>query len=182
MDEQQPQPASGWEFKPEGDNIQAEYEAPAQREAISWTASEFIAHEKGLSWYVIFGVVTALLTLITYFVTHEVISPIIILIVAIAFAVFAARSPRTLPYQIDSHGVHIDQKTYPYEVFKSFSLIQEGGIRSVVLMPLKRFMPPLSLYMDPADEEKIVDVLADYLPVEQREQDPIDKLMRRLRF
>jgi hypothetical protein len=49
-------------------------------------------------------------------------------------------------------------------------------------MPLKRFMPPLSLYMDPADEEKIVDVLADYLPVEQREQDPIDKLMRRLRF
>ena len=135
-----------------------------------------------LAWYAMYGAGAAVLTLITYMVTREILSSVVIIVVAITFGIFAARKPRILPYQIDDLGVHIDQKTYPYETFKSFALIQEGGIRSIALLPLKRFLPPISLYLDPSDEERIVAALGDYLPVEQRQQDPIDRLMRRLRF
>jgi hypothetical protein len=49
-------------------------------------------------------------------------------------------------------------------------------------MPLKRFMPPLSMYFDPTDEDHIVKVLTSHLPMQDHHHDPIEKLMRMIRF
>jgi hypothetical protein len=181
------QPKSSWQYNPEmtqntdlGMTNSADSQGAPQE--ISWTASEFIAHDKDMSWYGGLGVVAAALMLLTFVITGDYISSGIVLIMIACFGIFAARKPRTLPYRVDEAGLHIDKKTYSYHELKSFSLIQEGGVRSIQLMPLKRFMPPISIYMDPADEEKIIDVLANYLPMEQCEQELIEKLMRRLRF
>jgi hypothetical protein len=188
MQEEQPQPSqpeANWQFNPEETNSSGGAQSPAPAEsqdAISWTASEFIAHDKGFGWFALLGVAAAVLMLLTYVLTRDFVSSGIVLVMIICFGAFAVRKPRTLPYRVDRTGVHIDNKSFSYEQLKSFSLIQEGGVRSIMLMPLKRFMPPISIYMDPTDEENIVEVLSNYLPMEQREQELIDKLMRRLRF
>jgi hypothetical protein len=181
------EPKSSWQYNPDtapvpGSNVDSSAPVSGSHEEISWTASEFIAHDKDMSWYMGLGVSAAVLMLLTFVITGDYISSVIVLIMIICFGIFAARKPRTLPYRVDEAGLHIDKKTYSYHELKSFSLIQEGGVRSIQLMPLKRFMPPISIYMDPADEEQIIDVLANYLPMEQREQELIEKLMRRLRF
>jgi len=180
MQDDQPAPPSNWSYN--SDPEQPAPEPVSTQESVAWTASEFISHEKGPGWYMAFGLVTALLTFITFILTREVISTVVIIIAALAFGVFAGRQPRTLPYRVDSAGVHINEKTYGYEQFKSFALFQEGGIRSLSLLPMKRFMPPISLYFDPADEDKIASALSKYLPFEAREQDFTDRLMRHLRF
>jgi hypothetical protein len=49
-------------------------------------------------------------------------------------------------------------------------------------MPLKRFMPPLTVYLAPEMEEQIVDFLAQLLPFERHRQDAVDGLLKRIRF
>jgi hypothetical protein len=49
-------------------------------------------------------------------------------------------------------------------------------------MPLKRFMPILTIYFEQKDESKIVAVLGQFLPVESHQLDAVDRLMHKLRF
>lgn len=190
MQDEQPadnQPQSNWQFDPGESPVAGPQwgdgpDAQEGDDSISWTASEFIAHEKGLGWFALLGVGAAVLMLATYLFTRDIFSAGVVLVMIICFGIFAVRKPRTLPYRVDRMGLHIDNRTYHYEQFKSFSLLREDGLPSIQLMPLKRFMPPISIYMDPADEEKIADTLMNYLPMEPRQQDMIDRLMRRLRF
>ncbi len=180
---EEPEPQSNWQFNPDEPQSDNQPESPTDSgQTVSWTASEFIAHEKNFGWFVLLALATAALMLVVYVMTRDIVSAAIVLIAATLFGIYAVRKPRVLPYTVDSHGIQIGNKQYPYGLFKAFSVIQEGGIRSLMLLPLKRFMPPISLYMDPEDEGRITEVLSDYLPTEQRQQDPVERLMRRLRF
>jgi hypothetical protein len=87
-----------------------------------------------------------------------------------------------LEYRVDNEGIEIAGKFYSYGEFKSFSIMPEGAFSSIMLVPLRRFAPPLSIYYDPADEEKFVSVVAQHLPLEEHQHDMIDHLARRIRF
>ncbi len=175
---------SQWQFKPETDaSAQASAIDVPSIAPVSWTASEFIAHDKAAGWYgrlAIGGI--ALATLIYIFTRGDWIATAMMLVVTLIFGVFAARKPRTLTYGLDQNGLQIAQKFYPYTDFKSFSLLDEGGVNGIWLMPLKRFMPSITIYYAPPDEEKILGVLSNYLPLEDKEHDVVDKFMRRVRF
>lgn len=151
-------------------------------EPVAWTASEFIAHQKSSSWYAILGGAAAVAAVAVYFLTHDKITVGMIIVAAIFMGIFAGRKPRTLQYEIDASGVRIAQKLYPYGLFKSFSVIDEGPLSSIVLMPLKRFMPSISMYYEPSDEAAIVNMLSAYLPYEERQRDAVDSFMHRIRF
>ena len=150
--------------------------------AITWTASEYIAHDKSSGWYVSVGLGSSVLALLIYLLTHDSLSTGIVIVVGILFGVIAARQPRTLPYAVDQAGVTIGQKFYPYTDFKSFAVMEEDAIYSILLLPMKRFMPGVSLYYPPDQEEDILNVLSDFLPHEPRTADVVDRLARKLRF
>lgn len=177
-------PPTGWEYTGAGDTFEEPGIAPVYKEDISWTASEFIAHDKGSSWYVFTGlaVVGAALVVFLFDSGRGWFSPLMILIAGGTFAFYANRKPQILDYAVTSEGVKVGNKIYRYPEFKSFSVIDEGAINSITLMPMQRFMPGLSIYFEPKDQEKIVDAIGSYLPYEDRKQDPIDKLMRKIRF
>jgi hypothetical protein len=172
-----------WEYKAEEPTTPTSPQATqARSEGVAWTASEYVAHQKTAGWYMLLALGAIVGAALVYALTKDKISVVMIVIVAIIFGVFAARQPRVLQYRLDESGLEIGGKFYPYAMFKSFAVIQEGGIESISLMPLKRFMPILSIYFAPDDADKIVDTLGIYLPHEDRQADPIDRLMRRLRF
>lgn len=168
-----------WTYSAEEDT--ASSTLPTGGEA-SWTASEYIAHHKGANWYVLLGLITFGLAFLVYLVSRDVITVITIAVVAVSFGFFASRPPRTLNYKIDQNGITIGDKLYPYVILRSFSVQQEGGIRSIFLTPLKRFMPGISLYYPPDQEDLILNTISSYLPHEERQPDAIDRLMRRVRF
>lgn len=175
-----PQPTSPPAPQPES-KPEADARLPEGPE-VSWSASEFIAHNKTAGWYIILLVVTAVITAAVYLLTHDFITSGMLLFAGLLFGIMGARKPRELQYKVGDDGMHIGAKFYPYSVFKSFSVLQEEGLESIWFMPLKRFMPGLSIYFAPNDGQKIVNVLSEYLPFEPRELDPVDKLMHKLRF
>jgi len=170
---------TGWKFT---GSDSAKATTPTGPTSISWTASEYIEHDKSVSWYVWFFLATAVIIGGIYLLTHEVISVILLSLLAIVFGVFAARKPQVLQYRLDDRGLTIGQKFYPMNLFRSFAVIEEGPFRSVTLLPMKRFMPAISLYFSPEDERAILDAFSSLLPQEIRQQDALDKLMHRIRF
>lgn len=147
-----------------------------------WSASEYIAHHKSTSWYVGLGVVVALFSLVVYALTRDVVSTVVIVVVGILFGVFAGRPPEVRTYQITPAGLAISEKLYDFHMFKSFSVHDEGVVRSIFFTPVKRFMPGISVYYPLDQEEEIVNILADYLPNEETNPSAIDNFMRKVRF
>jgi hypothetical protein len=149
--------------------------------SIAWTASEFVQNEKSKQWFFLLSVFAIVLAVIIFFLTDW-ISAVVVLLALLTLGVVGARPPRTLQYLLDDDGIHIENKSYPYEAFRSFSLIDEGAIDCIQLTPLKRVMPPITIYFSPEDAEKILVILSTVLPHEERERELIDRLMSRLHF
>lgn len=184
----EPKPAAdqgGWQFRNEGEVAPGGAAGGASHSgpAVEWTASEYIAHHKSAGWFIMVGVGTAVAAILTYIITRgDIISSIVIAVAGCAFGIFGARQPQVLNYRVDESGLHIGAKLYPYSDLKSFAVLEEGAIDSIMLLPLKRLMPIISVYFAPEDEQKIMNVLSAYLPVEQRSLDPVERLMRKMRF
>lgn len=184
MKEEQPEAAPTWQFNSETTAPSPEAAPlPQTLQPVEWTASEYIAHHKTPGWFVLLGLGVAGLSALVYLVTGgDKVSATVIAVAGIIFGVFGARRPRVLAYQVSSAGVQIGEKLYSYGELKSFALLDEGAMNSILLLPLKRLMPSISIYYAPEDEAKILEVLSACLPVEQRQQDPLERLMHRLRF
>jgi hypothetical protein len=158
------------------------YAAEPLPEDIAWTASEFIEHKKSVGWYGLLLLVGVVLASGDYFVTKDIISTSVILLAAVMFGVYAARKPRTQQYHLSPHGLQVAQRLYEFHSFKNFSIADEDAIVSIVFIPLARFSPPLTIYVAPDLEGRIVDYLSLFLPFEQHHTDAIDGLLRRIHF
>jgi hypothetical protein len=173
----------------------AKYQTPAQfvdevpqatsqiDSSISWSASEYIAHHKSGIWYLLFGLAVVIGLAAIYFMTDgDILSVVVVATVAAVFAIYASRQPNEQQYSISEQGVTIGNKAYSFNDFKSFSVIDEGAFSSIAFMPLKRFMPVISIYYDPEDEEKIIDTLGQFLPFDHSDADMVDRFMKKIRF
>ena len=155
---------------------------PQPGSVITWTASEFVAHEKSAGWYLLLALAATLIGGLVYLIAKDIISVAVVAVAALLFGVYGARQPRQLEYRLDAHGIGIGPKHYAYNQFRSFTVMPEGAFSSIVFMPLKRFSPPITIYYAPEDEDKIADLLVNQLPFEEARRDAVDSLMRRIRF
>lgn len=149
---------------------------------VSWTASEYVAHQKSMGWYMLSGLALVVAIAVVYLLTKDLVAAIVVALAGVIFGVFSARPPRVLNYSITDTGVQMGQRFYPYHEFKSFAVSEEGTLPSVLLLPLKRFLPPITVFYDPKEEDAIINALSSYLPFEHKQPDAVDKLMARIRF
>ncbi len=156
--------------------------APSKDGDISWTASEFIAHEKNGSWFAMLIAGAIILGAAVFIITKEWFSLVAIAVLAAAIGVFGAVKPRELRYSLAQDGITVGEKHFAYNVFRSFAVLDDGALVSIQLLPQKRFMVPISVYLDPAQADDIIDTLGEYLPFEHRERDLTDRLSSRFRF
>lgn len=177
-----PQPTQVAESEQATEAAEPSSESDDDSSGITWTASEFVAHDKSAGWYLSLAIVAAAVALLVYVLTRDYISAGVVIFAAVLFGVYGSHKPRQLEYRLSQKGIDIDKKHYSFSDFKTFSVIPEGAFSSIVLMPLKRFAPPLSIYFAPEDEQRIIDLLTSILPFEERRRDAIDSLMHRIRF
>lgn len=149
---------------------------------VTWSASQFIAHEKSSTWYGAFILFTIVFTALVWWMTKDITSCIVVIISALVFVYYASRKPQLNYYILDPSGITINKHFYNFQNFQAFSLVQEGAFTSINLLPLKRFSPLMTIYYDPNDEKKIIELLSKYLPIEPAREDMIEKLMHLIRF
>jgi hypothetical protein len=173
--------AANTDFQPAPEAESDEYPTfPDQ--PVSWTASEFIAHEKSLNWYVLLFGGAVIAAGLAWLLFKDILAAVVILVAVLMLAAYSKRQPRELAYTLDNSGITIGQKLYPYALFRSFGVVDDGAFSSIELIPLKRFSPPITIYFDPDNEDAIADALTPHVPFVPRKPDPIDQLIRRIRF
>ncbi len=155
---------------------------PMNVDPVTWKSAEYMTHTKTSQWYIVFLVCTFLVAGLILLLTREWLASITILIVGASAGFFASRPPSERQYEINEHEVKIDQRSFPLESFKSFSVVEEGTQDSIWLKPVKRFAPFQIIYFHAEDEQRIIDILGLFLPHEERELDHLDLLSKKLKF
>lgn len=151
-------------------------------DSIVWTASEYVDNTKDKSWYTGLILVAVLVAAILYLITRDLVSSGVAIFGALLLGVYGARRPRQLTYELSNEGLIIGEKRFAYHELKTFALVPEGAFSSIRFVPHKRFAPPITIYYGPEDEERIVTMLSNHLPMEDHKIDSVDRLMRRIRF
>ncbi len=148
---------------------------------IQWQAAEYIQQEQTPLWYVGFFAVTIVLMGIAILLgawTFVVLVPVM----AVALILYTHRPPRVVSYTLSAKGLHINDQLHPLGEFKSFGVMQERGMHSLVLVPIKRFRPSLAVYFPAEVGEEAVDFLGSYLPMADVQPDAFDKIIHKLRI
>lgn len=153
-----------------------------EQQPIRWKAPEYLQHTKTPIWYVIFALIViglmALATLLMKSWSFAALIPVM----AVVLLMYTHRPVRELNYVLSSKGVYIDDKLYPLGEFKSFGVRQDESLNSLVLMPVKRFRPSLSVYFPNEIGEQVVDMLGAYIPMQTIHLDAFDRVIRSLRI
>lgn len=173
------QPAENWQYSKEADPTVPQ---TAALEDVTWTASEFIEHSKGIGWYGLLTLVGLVVAGLNYFFTKDIVSTVLLGFAVLIFGIYAGHKPREQQYHLSPQGLQIGGKLYAFQTFKAFSVAEESSIASIMFTPLGRFAPPVTIYVAQDMEEKVLTYISNFLPLEQRRADAVDGLLRKIRF
>jgi len=149
---------------------------------LTWTASEYIDHQRGPGWYLALAAATILIAAIVFVWSKDYFAVGTIFVVSFIVASVAHWKPSQIEYELSSKGIKIGDKLYPFSLFKTFSVVRETDLLSLVFIPIKRLMPPVSVFLDEINEDKAVSIIGEHLPMEDRVLDGVERLSRRLKF
>ena len=159
---------------PEGDE--------SAEQPVYWQATEYIQREKNSLWFILFIVITLGLMAIAIFLIQSWTFAVLIPVMATALLTYTHRPPRLLNYTLSRKGLHVNDHLYSFAEFKAFGVIRDGGEYSIMLLPIKRFRPGVSVYFPEEVGEALVDMLGARLPMRELHLDVVDKIIRKLRI
>lgn len=158
-----------------------QYAPKPDEEPVHWTASEYIHESKGGLWFAIFAVVVVVLILSDILFMKSYTFSVLVIVMAAAIVIYSRRPPRTLEYTLSGNqGLFVGERLYHFNDFKAFGLIRDGEHHSIMLIPVKRFDPGVSVYFPEEVGERIVDILGARLPMENLKLDLVDIIVRKL--
>ena len=149
---------------------------------IRWQALEYMQHQHEPIWYVGFGATVLILIAVAIFVFKSPTFAVLVPVMAVALALYVRRPPATIDYTVSRKGIHVNDRLYTFDQFKSFSVVRQETTNHVVLIPRKRFQLGQNIYFPTEIGEKLVDMLAARLPMKEASPDIIDKLLAKLRL
>lgn len=151
------------------------------QQSMQWQAEEYIHHPKGYGWIVGLVIVTVLLASLAVWLQAWTFVLLVVLL-GIAIGIYAYRPPRTISYVLSGAMLEIDSRPYPLKNFRAFGILSKGDFHTIMLLPAKRYMPPIHIYFSDNEGEQLVDILGALLPMEPLRHSTIDVLMDLLKF
>ena len=151
-------------------------------EPIAWNAPEGVRIQRGAVWYVLFAIVLAGLMALAILVFQNWTFAILLPIMAVALFVLSNKNPQTINYAISPKGIYIADTLHDFSEFRAFGLLHENDQHSILLLPVKRFSPGLTIYFSEAEGETIVDMLGARLPMQEIKPDALEKFIRLIKL
>ena len=168
--------------QPDTTNDMTADDLPDDEILIRWQALEYMQHQHEPIWYVGFGATVLILIAVAIFVFKSPTFAVLVPVMAVALALYVRRPPATIDYTVSRKGIHVNDRLYTFDQFKSFSVVRQETTNHVVLIPRKRFQLGQNIYFPTEIGEKLVDMLAARLPMKETSPDIIDKLLAKLRL
>lgn len=147
---------------------------------IQWQAPEYLQERRSPWWFIGFWAVAVVLMIVAVFVIRSLSFAVLIPAMAAALMIYSHRPPRMLNYVLSTKGLYINEKLHPLSEFKSFGIMQEEALPSVMLLPVQRFRPGLTVHFPAEAGEAIVDLLGQRMPMQEIKLDAFDRIIQKL--
>lgn len=167
---------------PVGDAAEPSYDDQSADDAalLRWQSTEYLQRTRDAKWYGIFALVAIVAVVLAVVVLKSITFAILIPVMVLGLVVYVRREPELLQYTLSRKGLHVNDKLYAYELFKSFGILSHAGVHTAVLIPRKRFQISQTVYFPEEIGEQLVDMLAARLPMKEVQPDAIDRLLEKL--
>ena len=152
------------------------------RQPISWQAPEPAHEPHNAVWYLFFAVVVIGLMALSIFVFKSITFTILIPVMTVAVILLSFRPPQIIQYSIGPKGIYVGDKLYDFSEFRAFGVVQSPRGPYIIVLPVKRFSPGVTLYFDQFQGEAIVDMLGARLPIQEIKEDSMEKFIRLIRL
>lgn len=175
----QPEQQSDETIRPAGPDI-GDSGIDSDAAPIQWQAPEYIQERRSPLWFIGFWLVAISLMAAAIFVFNSISFAVLIPAMAGALMIYSHRPPHNLNYVLSTKGLYINEKLHPLGEFKSFGIMREESIPSLMLLPVQRFRPGLTVHFPVEQGEEIVDMLGRHLPMQDIKADAFDKIIQKL--
>jgi hypothetical protein len=135
---------------------------------IEWEELEYEFFEKKSDWFWALGIISISIA-VTSVILGNLLFAILILVGSFTLALYAAKKPDIVHYEINQKGVVIEDKLYPYNSLDSF-WVDSDREKPKLLVTSKKLLAPHIII--PLNEELDTDMIRDYLldRVDEEEQ------------
>ncbi|PIQ78644.1 hypothetical protein COV82_00605 [Candidatus Peregrinibacteria bacterium CG11_big_fil_rev_8_21_14_0_20_46_8] len=150
---------------------------------IRWRAPEYQHHEKSFLWFVVAGLVAALL-IVYGLVSGAWTFSLAILAFCVAYYAFHRHVPEEVDIEITSRGVHIGRHFFSYAKLKNFWVVYDPPfVGRLYLRFRSRIHPDITVALEDQDPGLIRKTLLKHLPEWEDGDEPmIDTFIRLLRL
>jgi len=156
-------------------------------EKLYWSALEFEERERSKDWFWALGIIIVTSS-IAAIIFNDYFFAALLIISGILLGFFAVKKPVTIFYELNSKGLKIGSRIYPYENIKSFWVQirqhEEENTKPLLFIHSERvFMPIITIPIAKTSAEEIHYMLSskNISEVEMKEH-PTDKIMEALGF
>lgn len=156
--------------------------APIHDDSISWQASESVHTENNGILFVVVMVVAVILLAGAAFIFRNWSFALLVIVMAVSVVVIGRRPPHINTYTVTPDGITINDRHLAFHEFRVFSVVADGAFFALRLVPTKRFMMTVMIYLPPESAEEIVDVFGTFLPMEHFEPSILDNLLGKIKF
>ncbi len=168
--------------------------ASSEQPILVWESDEFDQYDRDHRWYVVVGVIGAVLAvgaiLQAVLMGHGLLDLLSGVLVAIVFLLatyvvlrHADDNPRRLTYSITKLGINVGDTFYPYNELKLFWVIYKPPVKTLSIQRVNRFKPLIKANLAELDPLAVKNALKQYLPEDpKREEDLLDKFGRFIRL
>ena len=151
-----------------------------EKQTIIWEAHEYDHRHKTPDWYWALGIVVIAGAVGTFLFGNFLLSVLIVL-GGFMLAIYAAKAPDIVRYELSSRGIRINDRLYPYASLDSFWVTDEENPK-LLLKSEKTFMPLIVVPLGELDHDFVIEFLLNFIEEEEQYEPITHKVMEYLGF
>jgi len=153
------------------------------QEELYWEAEEFEYIHKTNDWYWAVGIIAGAIA-IGSIIYENLLFAIFIIIASVALVMQSARKPILLKIRLNTRGITIGNKLYPFNTLESFWIEKTEDIEkdTLIIKSRKVAMPYIVVPVKETEAITIERYLSDFLEEEELHEPLAQKIMERLGF
>lgn len=137
------------------------------RALITWQAYEYEPRHKSYSWFWVLGIIGSGAFIAALFLDN-ILFAVLIVISVLILALFAARKPQVLTYQVTDTSFAINDRIFPYKELRAFWISENDPDYPKLLMEARStFTPLLFIHLNDINPQIIRQVLQKHLKEEE---------------
>ena len=152
-----------------------------QKEALVWTAYEYVYREKSADWYWAVGIIAVSMAT-TSILFNNLLFAIFIILSLFTLLLYAKHKPKLIQIKIDERGIEEGKLRYPFGALESFWVEDQFGDAKIILKSVKKTSPYIIVPIENIDPELVRERLRKHLPEEEHNEPLSKKIMEYLGF